>query len=274
MKPDSDWTGERLEKYILNETTIEHLHRYGAVLCLLKDKDVLDIACGEGYGANIMADYAKTVIGVDIAETIIVKAKSNYIKNNLSYMQGSVESMPISDSSIDIVVSFETLEHHEKHEEMLGEIKRVLRPNGLLIISTPDKSTNDQRIGYKNIYHFKELYLDEFKELISKYFCHANYYFQKVIMGSMLIAENNSKGFLHLAGCYDRIKDNIGLPNHNFNICVASDGAVPELETSFFDGRTILETNMKDNMKASKYYRFGYIVLYPLTFIRNIIRKH
>jgi len=62
-----NWTGERLETHILNVITIEHLHRYALALPHSTGKIVLDIACGDGYGSNLLARNAVSVIGVDIA---------------------------------------------------------------------------------------------------------------------------------------------------------------------------------------------------------------
>ncbi len=133
------WTGERLETFVLNETTVEHLHRYGIVMPFIEDKTVLDIACGEGYGSKLLSSKALKVIGVDIDLETIEKASKKYGSSNLTFIQGSADKIPVKDGSIDTVVSFETIEHHDKHNEMMNEIKRVLKPGGILIISSPEK---------------------------------------------------------------------------------------------------------------------------------------
>jgi 2-polyprenyl-3-methyl-5-hydroxy-6-metoxy-1,4-benzoquinol methylase len=63
------------------------------------------------------------------------------------------------------VVSFETLEHHDKHDEMFLEIKRILRPGGLLLMSTPEKLFYTDLPNVQNEFHVKELYLEEFRDL-------------------------------------------------------------------------------------------------------------
>ncbi len=130
---------ERLSPDTFSMSSVEHLHRYALAADICGGKDVLDIASGEGYGSNLLAQAAKTVIGVDISTEAIDQAKAKYVRPNLRFLRGAADAIPLDSSSIDVVVSFETLEHHDKHEEMLSEIKRILRPNGLLIISTPDK---------------------------------------------------------------------------------------------------------------------------------------
>src|SRR5690349_4921310 len=117
-----EWTGERLETNIHSQVTAEHLHRYALAMEYVQDKTVLDIACGEGYGSNLLAQKAKSVVGVDIDKFIVSEAKNKYRKSNLSFLEGSA---PLDDQSIDVVVSFETLEHTSNHEQFLSEIKRV-----------------------------------------------------------------------------------------------------------------------------------------------------
>lgn len=103
-------------------------HRYLRPVTYANGKDVLDIACGEGYGSSMLADVAKSVIGVDIAEEAIAHASTQYAASNLAFRQGNAAEIPLEDASVDLVVSFETIEHHDRHEDMLREIKRVLRP--------------------------------------------------------------------------------------------------------------------------------------------------
>ena len=139
MSEIKTWTGERLETFVFNDNTVEHLHRYAITIDYIKGKTVLDIASGEGYGTNLLSKYAEKVFGVDIDETSIELAKKKYSSKNLEFKIGRADLIPLEDSSMDVVVSFETLEHHDKHQEMMLEIKRVLKPGGILIMSTPDK---------------------------------------------------------------------------------------------------------------------------------------
>src|SRR5687767_13069224 len=117
--------GERLETENFNENTSEHLHRYALASFLSENKVVLDIACGEGYGSNLIARKAKQVVGVDIDVATIGLAQKKYIVPNLEFKVGSAAEIPCNDKFFDMVFSFETLEHHDKHTEMMQEIKRV-----------------------------------------------------------------------------------------------------------------------------------------------------
>jgi 2-polyprenyl-3-methyl-5-hydroxy-6-metoxy-1,4-benzoquinol methylase len=160
---------ERLTTDLFTMSSVEHLHRYAIAADLCRGKDALDIASGEGYGSNLLAKVAKSVVGVDISSEVIKQASVKYARANLTFRDGAADAIPLGDSSVDVVVSFETLEHHDKHEGMLAEIKRVLRPDGIMIISTPDKLFYSDVTGYRNAYHVKELYLDEFKALIERF---------------------------------------------------------------------------------------------------------
>ena len=109
------WSGERLETFVYGEFVSEHLHRYCLANLYVTDKVVLDIASGEGYGSNLLSSSAKEVIGVDIDQEAVENAKQKYKKSNLNFKTGSADKIPVADNSIDVLVSFETIEHHDKH---------------------------------------------------------------------------------------------------------------------------------------------------------------
>jgi len=151
----------------------EHWHRYHAIAPLVSGKRVLDIASGEGYGSAHLASYAAQVTGVEISAAATEHARASYVgTTNVSFVEGSCTAIPLGDATVDVVVSFETLEHIEEHDAFLREMKRVLVPGGLLIISTPNKAEYTDARGYKNEYHVKELYLAEFEQLLAPYFAH------------------------------------------------------------------------------------------------------
>ena len=120
---------------------LEHLHRYAIARDLAYGKDVLDIACGEGYGSELLATVARKVTGVDISEEAIAHAARKYVRPNIAFAVGSCACIPLAEANVDLVVSFETIEHHDRHLEMMQEIGRVLRPTGVLIISSPTSTS-------------------------------------------------------------------------------------------------------------------------------------
>lgn len=130
------FTGERFLPGINDiKLEIEHYQRYLSVQRLVKDKIVLDAACGEGYGSDILAKYAKKVIGIDLDNDTITRAKVKYKdRDNLIFIQGNIEKLEIEDCSIDIVISFETIEHvsEDIQKNFLNEIDRVLKNDGIV----------------------------------------------------------------------------------------------------------------------------------------------
>ena len=169
------FTGERYiptDELLNDEIRFEHLHRYHAITQLVKNKRVLDIACGEGYGTNIIAGYARNAVGVDIDHESIAHAKKTYGNSNTSFTQGSITQIPFDDNSFDFVVSFETLEHVSMNDQhvFLKEIKRVLTSDGVLVMSTPNKHNYSIRYNHYNKYHLHELSDIEYIDLIKQYF--------------------------------------------------------------------------------------------------------
>lgn len=160
------FTGERFIPGIEDEMlSIEHLQRYMGIQEMVRGKRVLDAACGEGYGSCILAETAADVTGIDISKETILRAKSKYSAiSNLSFVCGSIEDLPAEDEIYDMVVSFETIEHvpEETQKKFLDEIVRVLKKDGILIMSTPNKKIYSDLRNYRNEFHVKEFYEKEF----------------------------------------------------------------------------------------------------------------
>jgi hypothetical protein len=182
-------TGERYLPDYDMDWTLEHVHRYYLAAELAAGKTALDIACGEGYGSRLLADSARSVIGVDISLETVAHARRKYAAPHLSFLVGSAAAIPLADNAVDLACSFETIEHLAEQEAMLREIRRVLRPEGLLIISSPDKREYSDRTGYRNAYHVRELYRDEFLALLGAEFPHVRLVGQRVLFGSVIGAE-------------------------------------------------------------------------------------
>ena len=176
-------TGERFVPHLQGEIELEHVHRYLLAKELIQPGSVvLDIACGEGYGTSILSSVASRAIGVDVARDAIFHARKNYTAKDIEFKVGSCASIPLANRSVDCVVSFETIEHHDLHDEMMAEIKRVLKPSGLLIISSPDKYYYSIEPDTKNEFHVKELFEHQFKDLVSKHFSVVRYRVRKLCL--------------------------------------------------------------------------------------------
>ena len=160
------FTGERYIPTEQGRIRLEHYHRYALVQSIVAGKDVLDLACGEGYGSASIATIASSVVGVDISNEAVAHASSQYVKPNLKFIQGSAIDLEFEENSFDVVVSFETIEHLSEQAQMLSEIHRVLRPNGCLVISSPNRPVYSEESGVFNEHHVKELDFKGFNELL------------------------------------------------------------------------------------------------------------
>ena len=198
---------------------------------------MLDIACGEGYGSALLAGVAARVIGVDIAPDAIAHARRCYQHPNLQFTVGDCVAIPLPDQSVDVVVSFETIEHHGQHDAMLREMKRVLSPGGTLIISSPDRHEYSDVPGYQNPFHVRELYRNEFEDLLGAYFRHVSLAGQRIKAGSLIwpIEADDRRSFSgYEAGEATGDVRPIGAPL--YLIAAASDEPTPPLPAGLLDG--------------------------------------
>ncbi len=184
--PVLPFTGERFTPECVREIWYEHWHRYAFARALCAGKRVLDAACGEGYGSAMLAQVAGHVTGVDLDAQTIAHAKARYGHiGNLSFRKGSVTALDLPDASVDVIVSFETIEHLAEQETMLAEFRRVLAPHGLLVISSPDRETYNAG-GESNPFHVRELSREEFEALLRTHFPAVTLYGQKLAFHSTL----------------------------------------------------------------------------------------
>jgi SAM-dependent methyltransferase len=227
------FTGERLTSDLTGETPVEHWHRYLLARELARGRDVLDIACGEGYGSALMAQVATSVVGMDVAEDAVVHATAAYPAANLRFERGDARRIPLPDASVDLVVSFETLEHFVEHDEFLLEARRVLRPGGALLVSTPERDTYSPEALPANPYHAKELTEAEFDALLRAHFVHVTSQGQRVLLGSVLAGAG---GALY---CFERrgaghFESSRGLARIRYIVALASAAPTWQLPPSVF----------------------------------------
>ncbi|HEL5401424.1 class I SAM-dependent methyltransferase [Stenotrophomonas maltophilia] len=232
---DLEFTGERFMPEVAGQIAFEHLHRYHFASRFCQGKRVLDVACGEGYGSRILSNAASSVVGVDISAEAVAHAQGKYARGSLEFVEASAASLPLPDDSFDVVVSFETIEHHDQHEEMLSEIRRVLRPGGLLVLSSPNKQYYSIEPGYSNPYHVKELFREELLALAGRHFSAVQIYSQRVVHGSLLIAEGKAAFDSILGTGPDSSESERGLSRPLYDLILASDGELPEAESSFYE---------------------------------------
>jgi len=196
-----EWTGERFIPSVDVsvsgvEIHYEHLHRYAFASNFVKDKIVLDLASGEGYGSYFLSHFAKSVTGIDIDDESIRHSQKTYRKLNVEYKSGSICDVPIPGEKIfDVIICFEAIEHVSDHDKLLSEILRLLKTDGILILSTPNKKIYSDVPNYSNPFHVKELYMEDLQKLMEKNFSFVSFFGQRTISGSSifpLVYENGS----------------------------------------------------------------------------------
>lgn len=162
-----------IEHSLNNPEYREQFGRYYFALDYVKDKKVLDVACGISYGSAILAKKASQVFCLDNDKNSIDYAKTHYPYSNLKFSLGDAQDLNFPDNFFDVVVSFETIEHLSAPLKFLKEIKRVLRPNGILILSSMDMEIIREITLYpfrENPFHIKEYNLRELTLFLNQFF--------------------------------------------------------------------------------------------------------
>ncbi|WP_392710159.1 class I SAM-dependent methyltransferase [Rhizobium ruizarguesonis] len=189
------FTGERFHPELNGEIRQEHMHRYAWCRELAAGKDVIDVASGEGFGSAILAEQAVSVIGVDVSGEAVTHASRRYTRENLTFKQGDAAAVPLPDGSADLVVSFETIEHVSNQESAIAEFSRLLRPDGLLIISSPNVDIYTTKQEYDNPFHTKELNRKDFIDLLKAHFGAVQIFGQRMLVASAILpAEVSTSG--------------------------------------------------------------------------------
>jgi len=203
-------TGERFLPWSeVDETHFEHIHRYFFAKKFVKGKKVLDLGCGEGYGVNILAKEAKSIVGVEIDKNTIRHAKQKYRSKNIKFIYGTISEIPIQEEHLfDVIVCFETIEHVRAQKNVLKEVKRLLKKNGIFIASTPNKKIYSEEEKQRNPFHKKELTISEFQHLLKSFFSYIELYGQRASTSSNIwpLSLKNLKNFQEIM--IERSKDN------------------------------------------------------------------
>ena len=262
MTDTLEFTGERFTPECVREIRYEHLHRYAFAAELVRGRAVLDAACGEGYGSALLAATASRVTGVDLSPEAVAHARDRYRQPNLSFEAADCLRLPFADDAFDAVVSFETLEHLEDHDGLLREFRRVLKPGGFLLISSPDKAVYSERLQNRNPFHLRELYRDELETLLGRHFPACRLWGQKLGFHSAIWSLDGKPGV-----CFEQ-EDGAGVrhaltPQHDpvyfIALCAAGEADLPEpgAGLSLFDdaGETVYahyHHEIRKNMAAGE----------------------
>ncbi len=161
-------TGERTIPGLAEENYWFRRHEvvYLQLRALCAGRDVLEAGCGEGYGADLIAAAARQVIAVDYDAAAVAHVRVRYPR--VQVLAANLASLPLPDASVDVVVNFQVIEHLWDQPQFVTECLRVLRPGGLLLMSTPNRVTftpgSDTPV---NPFHTRELNAAELAELLT-----------------------------------------------------------------------------------------------------------
>lgn len=151
---------------------LSHLFKYEFIKNFInRDKLVLDVGCGCGYGSNYISNSAKSIIGIDKSKEAINYAKSHYKKPKFLVMDAC--NLKFKKDHFDIVVSFDVIEHVDDYRKFLTSIKRVLKNKGIFIVATPNRMRKEAKYnkrGYRNPFHTKEFTFTEFCSALKEFF--------------------------------------------------------------------------------------------------------
>lgn len=185
-----DWqlSGERFVPARMGGGVIEaeHFARYRFAMQWVAGKRVLDAGCGVGWGSQLLRTEgdADCVVGVDNFPAAIAYAQTYYA--GPVFAVGDLVALPVLDNSFDVVVCFEALEHVQAHAQLMAEVRRVLRPDGILLISSP----NPDVYPSGNPYHVHEARPGELVRSVSAEFPHVKLFAQELLLAS-LVSEPN-----------------------------------------------------------------------------------
>ncbi|OGM02043.1 hypothetical protein A2115_02565 [Candidatus Woesebacteria bacterium GWA1_41_8] len=230
-------TGERMTPAFDEGSLLyfEHVSRYFFASQFVKSKAVLDLACGSGYGTYLLFKAgAKKVVGVDLSKQAITYAQKHYKTKDTSFKVCDALNLPFTNSLFDIVVSFETIEHLQNQQAFIKEVKRELKNNGLLILSTPNRRVYPKG----NLFHTKELDAAQLERLLKTNFKNVRILYQNNVFANQILEETSLK----IAPLKNKIFPdwpNLSLkakrlfnlpPNKNlYVIALASDSSLPEI---------------------------------------------
>jgi O-antigen biosynthesis protein len=226
-----DWTGERCVPWAPDHQMIyEHMHRYSFAATFCAGKRVLDLASGEGYGSAILAAVASEVVGVDIDKASVDHSRLTYGTDRVRFIEGSMlDRNLLTNESFDVVVCFEALEHVGDHGLLMEVILGALRTDGLVVISTPDRTVYTDLHGQNNPFHVHELDRREFRDLLGRYFKNVSLLTQEVATGSVMQAVDGGAGgeLIRLSGVNDWMPQTDGAPP--YLVALSSDATLPPI---------------------------------------------
>jgi SAM-dependent methyltransferase len=225
-------------------THAEHVARYRLACALAPGRDVLDAACGAGYGTRMLSEAgAKSALGIDIAAEALPGQVSE--KGTLSYAVGDLRELPLDDASVDLVVCFEAIEHVAEQDKVFDEFRRVLRPGGLVVVSSPNPASYPPG----NPHHVHELSPGELRDALAARWANVGLLYQDLwLFSSVEPAETlEQREGLSYPGGLGRVSG--PAPDEAiYAIGIASDGEMPDLDPVAYIGGGVDITSWIDKV--------------------------
>jgi SAM-dependent methyltransferase len=160
-------TGERTVPGVPEENYWFRRHEaaYAFAVPLVAGATLLEVGCGEGYGTALLAGRAHSVLGLDYDARTVAHAAATY--RRASFVRANLAALPVRSASVDAVATLQVIEHVWNHGEFVRECLRVLRPGGLLIVTSPNRLTFSPGLEEPvNPFHTKEFTAAELAELL------------------------------------------------------------------------------------------------------------
>jgi SAM-dependent methyltransferase len=168
-----------------SEAAYDRLTCYGFVRRYVEGKTVADIGWeGVGHGSRLLAETAESVTGLTDSPEAVDLASAVYSAPNVRYRGADLPELPLSDGSFDVVAAFGVVENLERPEDLVREAKRVLKEDGVLVISALDKQADANDRG--ELDGRREMYVPEFRELLERHFGHVHLYRQGAVAGGLV----------------------------------------------------------------------------------------
>jgi SAM-dependent methyltransferase len=224
---DDDLTRERYvpSRHTGTSIEIEHHARYRWAATLVERKDVLDAGCGTGWGTNLLAKAgAASVTGVDLDEAAVKHGGAEF-EGAIELRVGDLCSLDLPDASFDVVVCFEAIEHLDDPSSALDHFRRVLRPDGLLLISTPVRGVYPPG----NPFHVHEYEPGELEAALSRRFDHVRAHRQRTHYATLLADDAITSQFNADRSLELDVRKLDGVPpgQELYTVAVASDAVLP-----------------------------------------------
>lgn len=207
----------------------EHVARYRWAAQAAPGRTAFDAGCGTAYGTELLAAAgAREVVGLDIAEAVLASVRPG-MPENVTLTAGDLRELPYSDDRFELVVCFEVIEHFEDPFPVLDELVRVMSPDGLLAISSPNRGVYQSG----NPHHFHEFRPDELEHELGSRLANVRLFRQHDYIVSAVLSDGD------YLSAPDKPLDDLkvhklvsGDPDgETYTVAIASNSALPEMQS-------------------------------------------